>query len=192
MQEPRIFESEGFAEVRRRMHRLVAPHARFAPAPFLLERARAWWDRNVGPCGTFARSARFVVGVHGRAALHYESATGLAEHTRLLCAAAEAEMPPGAQLLFTSCNATMVAAMAARYGERVKWRRPEGALSENNEDWGAVIDAETSAGALVDAVLLSMCDVVVCGSSNVILYVAALNPTARIVLAPHLRAVRGK
>ena len=192
MQEPRVFESDGFAEVRWRMHRLVVPNAPFAPAPFLLERARAWWDRNVGPCGTFARSARFVVGVHGRAALHYESATGLAEHTRALCAAAEREMPPGAHLLFTSCNATMVAAMAARYGERVKWRRPEGALSQNNEDWGTVIDAETSAGALVDALLLSMCDVVVCGSSNVILYVAALNPTARIVLAPHLRAVRGK
>jgi hypothetical protein len=41
------------------------------------------------------------------------------------------------------------------------------------------------------SLLVSMCDVVVCGSSNVILYSAALQPTMRIRVARHLALVRG-
>ena len=36
-----------------------------------------------------------------------------------------------------------------------------------------------------------MCDVVVCCSSNVILYSAALQPTMRIRVARHLEKLRG-
>jgi hypothetical protein len=149
----------------------------------LLARARSWWDLKM-------RGARFVVGVHGRAALHYESDVGLATHTRLLAAEAEAAMPPGAHVLFASCNRTMAETMARRLGTRVVWRQPEGAVTEGNTDWGTRLSADSAEGALVDAILLSMCDVVICGASNVVLYVAALNPTARIQIARHLKDVR--
>ena len=43
-------------------------------------------------------------------------------------------------------------------------------------------------GALIDAIRLSMCDVVVCGASNVVLYAAALR---RLRLARHLANARG-
>lgn len=48
---------------------------------------------------------------------------------------------------------------------------------------------EIATGALIDAVLLSMCDVVVAGGSNVMLYVAGLRPNLRIRIARHLRHV---
>lgn len=184
MQDPRVLEDPAFGSVRARMHMLVAPGAAFAPAPFLLARARSWWDLKM-------RGARFVVGVHGRAALHYESEVGLATHTRLLAAEAEAAMPPGAHVLFASCNRTMAEMMARRLGTRVVWRQPEGAVTEGNTDWGTRLSADSAEGALVDAILLSMCDVVICGASNVVLYVAALNPTARIQIARHLKDVTG-
>jgi hypothetical protein len=183
MQDPRILEDPAFGGVRVRMHLLVAPGAAFAPAPFLLERARSWWDRAM-------RGARFVVGVHGRAVMHYETGIGLSTHTRLLAAEAEAAMPPGAHLLFASCNRTMAELMTQRFGTRVVWRQPEGAVTEGNTDWGTRLSADSAEGALVDAILLSMCDVVICGASNVVLYVAALNPAARIKIARHLKDVR--
>jgi len=183
MQDSRVFEDPAFGSIRARMHMLVTPGAAFAPAPFLLARARSWWDVKM-------RGARFVVGVHGRAAMHYESEIGLSTHTGLLAAEAEAAMPTGAHVLFASCNRTMAETMARRLGTRVVWRQPEGAVTEGNTDWGTRLSADSAAGALVDAILLSMCDVVICGASNVVLYVAALNPTARIQIARHLRDVR--
>jgi len=144
--------------------------------------------------------ASFVVGVHGRAAIHYRDLSlDLETHTFLLCDEAEEEIryAKGGKVLLASCNDSIVEHVLSYFNDldvEVGWRRPEGPTNHGNVDWGGRqqrVDADIATGALVDAILLSMCDVVVCGSSNVMLYAAALRPTMRIRVARHLALVFG-
>jgi hypothetical protein len=186
-QDAKLLVSASFADVRRRLHPTVAPGGPFAPAEHVRALARAWWEREIGH--------RFVVGVHGRAALHYEGDLDLATHVRLLADEAAEEARPGGKVLLASCNRTIVEYMRGRFGASLAWREPEGEINTGNVDWGGavqVLTREIAMGALVDALLLSMCDVVVCGSSNVIVYAAALRPAMRIRVARHLSDRRGR
>lgn len=90
-------------------------------------------------------------------------------------------------MLLATCNSTIADSARARFGDRMRWRAPDSALTAGNDDWGARVTGGIAAGALIDAVLLSMCDVVVAGGSNVMLYVAGLRPSLRIRIARHLR-----
>jgi hypothetical protein len=174
------------------LHALVSPGAPLSPAYYVRAVARAWFERERG-------GASFVVGVHGRAAVHFDTATlGLEDHTRALCEEAREELAssgrPDARVLLASCNTSIVRQVRASLGDVVAWREPEGALNEGDVDWGLErqeLTREIAAGALIDALLLSMCDVVVCGSSNVMLYAAALRPAMRVRVARHLVSVRG-
>jgi hypothetical protein len=114
---------------------------------------------------------------------------------RLLADEAAEEARPGGMVLLASCNRTIVEYMRARFGASLAWREPEGEINTGNVDWGGavqVLTREIAMGALVDALLLSMCDVVVCGSSNVIVYAAALRPAMRIRVARHLSDRQGR
>jgi hypothetical protein len=179
--DPLLYESPRFVGIRQRMHQYFKPGGLFAPAPAILARARAWWESNM-------RGATFVVGVHGRAAVHHGS-SDLASHVRLLMDEAAEEMRPGARMLLATCNSTIGDAAHERFGDRMRWRVPDAAITTGNEDWGTRVTGEIATGALIDAVLLSMCDVVVAGGSNVMLYVAGLRPSLRIRIARHLRHV---
>jgi hypothetical protein len=174
-----LYESPRFAGIRQRMHHYFKPGGLFCPAPAILAKARAWWESNM-------RGATFVVGVHGRAAIHHGS-SDLESHIRLLTAEAEEEMRPGALVLLATCNSTIADSARERFGDRMRWRAPDTAISTGNDDWGSLVTGGIAAGALIDAVLLSMCDVVVAGGSNVMLYVAGLRPSLRIRIARHLR-----
>jgi hypothetical protein len=185
-QDAKLLASASFADVRRLLHPTVTRGGPFAPAEHVRARARAWWEREIGQ--------RFVVGVHGRAPLHYEGDLDLETHVRLLADEAAEEARPGARVLLASCNRTIVEGMRGRFGASLAWREPEGELNTGNVDWGGAVQVmtkETATGALIDALLLSMCDVVVCGSSNLIVYAAALRPAMRIRIARHLSDRRG-
>lgn len=69
-----LYESPRFAGIRQRMHHYFKPGGLFCPAPAILAKARSWWESNM-------RGATFVVGVHGRAAMHYGS-SDLESHIR--------------------------------------------------------------------------------------------------------------
>lgn len=192
-QDPIILASPAFFGMRLALGAMLEPNGKFAPAPHVLEIARAWWEKNMS-------DASFVVGVHGRAAIHYSDASlDLETHTLLLCEEAEEEIQhaKGGKVLLSSCNDSIVEHVLSYFEDldiEVAWRRPEGTTNHGNVDWGGIqqrVDADIATGALVDAILLSMCDVVVCGSSNVILYAAALRPTMRIRIARHLSLVKG-
>jgi hypothetical protein len=211
-QDPRILQSMSGASgagIREQIHRYLAPGAAFAPAPALVAEARAWWDANVsatkvdqGPRSTkvdqmpqSGAGAPFVIGVHGRAATHFGSAD-LAWHVGRLADDVDDEIRarPGARVLLATCNETIARLMRERLGDRMAWRRPEGPISVGNADWGDAVQRVTgdiARGAVTDAILLGMCDVLVCGSSNVALYVAGLAPSLRIRLARHLTNVAG-
>jgi hypothetical protein len=110
----------------------------------------------------------------------------------------EIQQTKGGKVLVSSCNESIVEQMCSYFKDHdveVAWRRPEGPTNHGNVDWGVGIqqrvDADIATGVLINAILMSMCDVVVCGSSNVILYSAALQPTMRIRVARHLALVRG-
>lgn len=195
-QNPIILASPAFFGMRLALNAMLEPNGIFAPAQHVIEIARAWWEKNVS-------DATFVVGVHGRAACHYaDPSLDLETHTLLLCVEAEEEIrqTQGAKILVSSCNESIVEHIRSYFEDiedldvEVAWRRPEGHINHGNVDWGETqqrVNADIATGALVDAILLSMCDVVVCGSSNVILYSAALRPTMRIRVARHLARVRG-
>ena len=192
-QDPIILASPAFFGMRLALGAMLEPNEMFAPAPHVFEIAREWWKKNMS-------DASFVVGVHGRAAIHYQDASlDLETHTCLLCEEAEEEIrdAQGGKVLVSSCNESIVEQMFSYFEDLnidVAWRRPEGPTNHGNIDWGERpqrVNADIATGVLVDAILLSMCDVVVCGSSNVILYSAALRPTMRIRVARHLEKVRG-
>jgi glycosyltransferase involved in cell wall biosynthesis len=191
MQRPDVLGAAVLSALLAPLHALVAPGAPLSPSSHLRSVAAAWWERELGDAG-------FVVGVHGRAAVHFDAAPfGLEEHTRGLCEAAREELATSgrrdARVLLTSCNATIALQVRETLGA-VSWREPEGVINEGNVDWGLhtqELTKEIATGALIDALLLSMCDVVVCGSSNVVLYAAALRPAMRVRVARHLCAVRG-
>jgi hypothetical protein len=130
----------------------------------------------------------------GRAPLLYAvESLDLERHVRLLADEAAEEARLGARELLASCNLTVVGMMRARFGSALAWREPEGELNTGNVDWGGATQSVTAAiarGALIDAILLSMCDVVVCGASNVILYASALRPAMRLRIARHLANAR--
>lgn len=187
--DPRLLMRPCFEYTRLRLSAMVAPGGMFAPADDVRALARSWWKSELG-------DAHFVVGIHGRAALHYDDgALDLERHVRLLGdEAAEEIRVAGTRLLLASCNASIVAQLRARFGAALAWREPEGDINTGNFDWGGAkqqVTAEIAKGALVDSLLLSMCDVVVCGSSNVMVYAAALRPAMRIRVARHLADVRG-
>lgn len=195
-QNPIILASPAFFGMRLALNAMLEPNGIFAPAQHVIEMARMWWEKNLS-------DATFVVGVHGRAACHYaDTSIDLETHTLLLCVEAEEEIrqTQGTKILVSSCNESIVEQIRSYFYEiedldiEVSWRRPEGHINYGNVDWGKTqqrLDADIATGALVDSILLSMCDVVVCGSSNVILYSAALRPTMRIRVARHLARVRG-
>jgi hypothetical protein len=192
-QDPIILASPAFFGMRLALGKMLEPDGLFAPAPHLLEIAREWWDKNMS-------DASFVVGVHGRAVCHYNGASlDLETHVSLLCVEAneEIQQTKGGKVLVSSCNESIVEQMCSYFKDHdveVAWRRPEGPTNHGNVDWGGSqqrVDADIATGVLVDAILMSMCDVVVCGSSNVILYSAALQPTMRIRVARHLALLRG-
>ena len=181
-QDPLLLQSPRFAAVRARLHDFVKPGGAFAPSPEIIAEAREWWSRHM-------RGASYVIGVHGRAAMHYKMS--LDAHVRLLADDVADEMPPGARVLLATCNSTIAALMRDRFGDAVAWRVPEGNISVGNADWGDRVTGAIARGALVDALLLSMCDVLICGSSNVVCYVAGLNPRLRLRVATHLQGVAG-
>jgi hypothetical protein len=112
----------------------------------------------------------------------------------LLADEAAEELRSGARVMLASCNITIVEMMRERFGDVLAWRSPEGELNKGNVDWGGATQTVTSSialGALVDAILLSMCDVVVCGASNVIFYASALRPAMRLRIARHLADAYG-
>jgi hypothetical protein len=193
-QDPIILASPAFFGMRLALSKMLEPNGMFAPAPHLFQIAREWWEKNMS-------DATFVVGVHGRAAIHYvDPSLDLETHTLLLCheAKEEIQQTKGGKVLVSSCNESIVEQMCSYFKDHdveVAWRRPEGPTNHGNVDWGVGIqqrvDADIATGVLIDAILMSMCDVVVCGSSNVILYSAALQPTMRIRVARHLALVRG-
>jgi hypothetical protein len=207
-QDPRILQSAG---IREQIHRYLAPGAAFAPAPALVAEARAWWDANVSMKGFYHgqagqadpdgqadqtdQVAPFVIGVHGRFAAHYGVAD-LEWHVGRLADDVDDEIiaRPGARVILATCNETIARLMRERLGDRMAWRRPEGPINVGNADWGGAVQRVTgdiARGAVTDAVLLSMCDVLICGSSNVALYVAGLVPSLRIRVASHLRHIAG-
>jgi len=176
-----------FSAMRAKLHNYVKPGGAFAPSPELIAEAREWWSRNM-------RGASYVVGVHGRAALHYagDIQTSLVSHVRLLAEDAADEMRPGARVLLATCNSTIASLMRDRFGDAISWRLPEGNINVGNSDWGDQVTGAIARGALMDALLMSMCDVLICGSSNVVCYVAGLNPYVRLRVARHLQGVMGK
>ena len=187
-QSPVVLASTSFNFTRTVLHAMVAPGGMFAPAEHVRALARSWWKSELG-------DARFVVGIHGRAAMLYDkSSLDFDTHMRLLGDEAAEEMRiPGARVMLASCNASIVGYLRARFGAALAWREPEGDINTGNVDWGGAtqhVTAQIAKGALIDALLLSMCDVVVCGSSNVILYAAALRPAMRIRVARHLADAR--
>ena len=192
-QDPIMLSSPAFFGMRLALGKMLEPNGMFAPAPHVFEIAREWWEKNMS-------DASFVIGVHGRSAIHYaDPSLDLETHTWLLCNEAKEEIlqAQGGKVLVSSCNES-IAEQTLSYFEdldvEVAWRRPEGYINHGNVDWGGrqqLIDVDIATGALVDAILLSMCDVVVCGSSNVILYSAALRPKMHIRVARHLATVRG-
>ena len=191
-QDPRILQSAG---IREQIHRYLAPGAAFAPAPALVADARAWWDANVTKVDQADQVVPFVIGVHGRVAAHFGVAD-LAWHVSRLADDVDDEIleRPGARVILATCNETIAQLMRERLGDRMAWRRPEGPISVGNADWGGAVQRVTgdiARGAVTDAILLSMCDVLICGSSNVALYVAGLEPSLRIRVASHLRDVAG-
>ena len=203
-QDPRILQSANGASgvsgvsgangarIRQQIHRYLAPGAAFAPAPALVADARAWWDANVKGVD---QVKPFVIGVHGRFAAHYGVAD-LAGHVSRLADDVDDEIRarPGARVILATCNETIARLMRERFGDRMAWRRPEGPISVGNADWGDAVQRVTgdiARGAVTDAVLLGMCDVLVCASSNVALYVMGLVPSLRIRMASHLRDIAG-
>ena len=191
-QDPKILANPAFFGMRVALNKMLEPNGMFAPAPHILEIARMWWEKNMS-------DATFVVGVHGRAVCHYNGASlDLETHVSLLCVEAEEEIKThGGKVLVSSCNESIVKQILSYFENLnidISWRRPEGDINHGNVDWGKtyqIIDVDIATGVLVDAILLSMCDVVVCGSSNVILYSAALRPTMRIRVANHLTTALG-
>lgn len=185
-QDPLLLQSPRFSAVRAKLHDYVKPGGAFAPSPELIAEARAWWNRTM-------RGASYIVGVHGRAALHYSGdiEMSLDSHVRLLSDEVEEEMRPGARVLLATCNSTIAALLRDRFGDAISWRVPEGNINVGNSDWGDQVTGAIARGALMDALLMSMCDVLICGSSNVVCYVAGLNPHVRLRVARHLQGVRG-
>ena len=186
-QSPVILASPLFASVRSSFHPMSSGGGMFAPAERVMAIARSWWEKELG-------GASCVVGVHGRAPFHYAAdSLDLERHVRLLADEVAEEACLGARVLLASCNLTVVEMMRARFGDTLAWRAPEGELNTGNVDWGGVtksVTASIALGALIDAVLLSMCDVVVCGASNVVLYASALRPAMRLRIARHLANAR--
>ena len=186
-QSPVILASPAFGSVRASLHPMLSCGGMFAPAEHVRAIARSWWEKELG-------GASFVVGVHGRAPMLYPDASlDLERHVRLLAEEAAEEARLGGRVLLASCNLTVVEMMRARLGGALAWRAPEGELNRGNVDWGGATQSVTASialGALIDALLLSMCDVVVCGASNVVLYASSLRPAMRLRIARHLATER--
>jgi hypothetical protein len=182
-----VLASPSFRSMRASLHTMLSGGGMFAPAERVMAIARSWWKRELG-------DASYVVGVHGRAPFHYAvESLDVERHVRMLADEAAEEARLGARVLLASCNLSVVEMMRARFGSALAWREPEGELNTGNVDWGGATQSVTAAiarGALIDAILLSMCDVVVCGASNVVLYAAALRPAMRLRIARHLANAR--
>jgi hypothetical protein len=151
---------------------------------------RAWEQLGLSSCPA-------VVGVHGRSAQHY---VGLnvspTEHIALMADAADealANLPRGSKVFLATHLDSFVATFKSRFRDRLAVRDAiAGRAVDPNADWDRTASVlELAKDVFLDALLLARCRQLVCGVSNVVLYVACHNPRIPIVIAPHLLGAEG-
>jgi len=184
-----IYVHPAFQAMRDSFAPIVSGAGPLAPSDGMCAVAARTWERlGLSSCPA-------VVGVHGRTAGHYESVqVSPTEHIELMADAVQealATLPPASKVLLATHLDPFVTAFRSRFGDRLAVRDIALRAADPGADWDRTASPlELAKDVFLDALLLARCSQLVCGVSNVVLYVACHNPGIPVVVAPHLLGAR--
>ena len=184
-----IYIHPAFRKMRDSFAPIVSGDGPLAPSDGMCaEATRIWEHLGLAACPA-------VVGVHGRSAGHFGGVqVSATKHIDLMADAAEetlATLPQGSKVFLATHLDPFVTAFRSRFGDRLAIRGIAGRAADPGADWDRTASPLALAkDVFLDALLLARCSQLVCGVSNVVLYVACHNPGIPVVVAPHLLGAR--
>lgn len=153
----------------------------FVPQPSIQRKARSTWDE-------LGLNGKRVLGVHVRTAPHFHD-TDFDGHLQKFIEETKRHATRHDHVFLFTNNLTIRAKFMV-YQECV-YRDVTGAVTGDNSDWDYSKRGtfELFEDALIDAILMSYCTTLVCGTSNMAAAALCMNPSMRCFVPDHVQGV---
>jgi hypothetical protein len=141
-----------------------------------------------------------VIGVHGRVAFKFRIYSNsnqdhlihlekMIEYTKLVLST----YPENVRLYLATCSEDFIDRFKQVFGEKVIFRKVSG-LTKGSDDWTKGRNNQNSNNAdkdaFIDSLLLSKCNSIIAGPSNLSLYSLFINPFSKLYIPTHLIKTR--